>query len=318
MKRVRPTRSLILRRLYNMHKDIILIYRPTKDDGWSNRCKLYSKEYKCKVPYNHRTILPNEIVLEYDLDNEINNTFSNKVWSRLHGDGLLAAKYFSGNKSKHIHLFLKIPEGISDLATLKRVFMRHYGVFYYDRAKDKYLLDRPQELMKEVHEGKERIRKVYPDMQLAGNHPIRMEFGVHEKTGKMKSLERWDTDYMKPQEIPKVIFTKYVKEKERLMRAATTRAINKIDEETIVKDILNTVKFKEDIGDGRERLLFCLTHILKHKHEKEELKTLLYDWYRYSGGRKLSKFQVDSKVDYHYPRDYTITLNYLNSVVEDL
>lgn len=317
-----------------MQKDIVMIYRPTNECGWSDRCLLYGEGYNDKKMYNHRNILNNEIVLEYDLDPELNNQFANKVYDRLKKFNIKCGKYKSGNKSVHNHCYLAIPETITDINTLKRVFMRFFGVFYYDKVDKKYYFDKnevPKEYWQHIvdKEGRlvtifsdkvelfERMQKVFPDMQLAANHPIRCEFGVHEKTGNRKTPMRIDEGYMEPQIIPQVVLEKYGKEKEKMMKASMTRHINKLDEEPIVKDLLNTVKFKEEVGDKRERLLFAFIHIFKHKYEKEELKDLLSNWYIYSGGNKLGRTQISSKVDYHYNKDYKVGISYIKRILEE-
>jgi hypothetical protein len=84
---------------------------------------------------------------------------------------------------------------------------------------------------------------------------------------------------------------------------------------------MDAVQFRKDMDDGRERVLFCLIHILKSKYSSpEELATFLVEWYRYSSsqGNKLSDSDILKKVKYHWKKQYNITIGYLNRVIEEI
>lgn len=94
--------------------------------------------------------------------------------------------------------------------------------------------------------------------------------------------------------------------------------LNELDTHPSVKFLLDTAQFKE-CEDGRERALFILIQVLRHKYEKEELTKTLQEWYRYSGGTKFSDYDIERKVKYHIARQpYTITPYYVNELLEEL
>jgi len=84
------------------------------------------------------------------------------------------------------------------------------------------------------------------------------------------------------------------------------------------KFLLNPEDFRV-VEDGRERVLFMLIHVLKEGYkEKEDLVRFLWDWYKYSGGFKLSEGDVRRKVVYHWNRTYFLTERFLNELLEEL
>ena len=55
-----------LRRYYPMQDNILLCYRPTLKSYWGDRCNYLSEDYIQSKAYNHRSILDNEVVIEFD------------------------------------------------------------------------------------------------------------------------------------------------------------------------------------------------------------------------------------------------------------
>jgi len=297
-----------------------------------------------KKEYNHRMILDNEIIIEYDDETpEQNRKLSNMVTHRLRKYGVGYAKWDSGNKSYHVHTLLNMKEA-KNTTTLKRVFMRFFGTFFKNIVTGDYYYEKedvPKKLWntyvskqgaifetdnpKEVNfdNCKPIIKRILPDMKLAcSGHLIRMEYGIHEKTQKTKRLLGRTANYPFISEIPKEVWENYNDAVIREMKRRTTQEINRLDENPIVKNLLNSVKFR-DIGDGRERLLFAFIHIFKPKYKeveggKEELTKYLYNWYHYSEGHKLTYSQIRGKVNYHWNRDYKIGINYIMTLCEDL
>jgi len=334
-------RMKVLNALRKLQKKFILVYEPNEKGYWSDRCFYLSPEYQPRKKYNHRTILDNEIVIEYDEEDKTQNAVNaNRVCDRLDKYNIEYGRWRSGNKSVHVHIYLDIPESVDDLLTFKRQFMRFFGTLYKHRVTGKRYYDKkeiPKHMWKQyvgnhdiiehdgpayelAHHVKPVIQRINPDMGLATKgHLIRAEYGIHEKTGKDKALLKCtSTKYISLQKVPQEVMVKYHKEKVRLMKAKTTRAVNRMDDNPTVKKLLNAVKFREEVGDGRERLLWFFIHTFKESHSKQELTKLLQEWYKYSGGSKMSARDVERKVEGQYTRDYKPGIKYLQNICDDI
>ncbi len=279
-----------LRKYYSFQSKILLCYHPDNNSYWNDRAWFLGENYNPNKKYNHRGILYNEIVVEFDEDNkEKNEEYAREVGRRLQQDNISYSLWYSGNKSTHLHCFLEVG-AVKNIQLLKKCFMRHYC--------DGLPL---------------------PDLRLAvENHLVRGEWGVHEKSGKRKSLLFKYRDYPRASPIPEAVWKRYYNEMARLVQRRVTTDVQDLSDHPGLKYILST-HFK-DAGDGRERALFMLVHLLKKKYTDEaELTKYLQEWYRYSSSKQgMTDEQVRRKVHYHYNRDYTITEKYLNELLESL
>jgi len=289
---MRETLSIYLRKYYDIQKNILLCYRPNKDSSWRDRCFYLDEKYDAIKPYNHRGMLNNEVVIEFDdVDSELNRKCADEVCKRLSSDGLSFSKWFSGGKSVHVHILIDYGDA-SNVKLLKTVFIRHYT--------DKLPL--------------------LPDLQLTyDNHLIRAEFGLHESTGKSKSLIYKSKDYPKLNIINKEVWNKYVKAKSIVLQRRVSIDIKGFEELPKVKSLFKTEELKR-IGDGRERALLLLIRILRNKYTKEELIKYCIDWYKYAGGNKLNERQIAGKVYYYWEKDYSIRFwnEYLDDLLADI
>lgn len=276
-----------LMRLHTHDQNITLAYHPTITSHWE-RCTYLGQDYDGCKPYNHRSILKNEIVIEFDEKEETENaTRARKVEKKLEEDKIPYSKWKSGNKSIHLHVIIN-PKENEDVTLLKKIFMKHYtegiGV---------------------------------PDLQLAiKGHLIRAEYGVHEKTGRKKQLIYASPEYPASVEIPETIVEKYHME----LRRQLNRPIFKesIKHLPAVKHLISAVDFKEN-KDGHERALWMLIQILKKDFQTiQEAEKYFQGWYTLSGGTQLSKDDVKRKVKYHWNKDYTISASKINELLESL
>ena len=276
---------------YKIQDKIMLVYRPTLKSNWACRCLFLDDKYESHIPYNHRSILLNEIVFEWDDDNiSLNRKYADIVSSRLRKDGITTAKWLSGNKSTHLHCFVNLC-GVKNIPLFKKTFIRYY--------------------CKSIP---------LPDLRLcASNHLIRAEHGVHEKTGDKKTLISKSSLYPVFIIPLSIIFENYVKTSIANMKRKVTRDLTEVQALKGFKYILTSHEFRE-AEDGRERALFMLIHILKGQYvgEKEKFLKFLQEWYRYSGGYKLTEQQIQNKLNYHWKKDYNIGETYLNELLESL
>ena len=251
-------------------------------------------------------------MIEFDEDSKKQNRINaDVVVKRLRKYNIKCAKWTSGNKSVHVHCMVDT-KGAKNIQLLKITFMRFFGIVYKD-AKGKYYYD------KEDIQGKE-VKQVVPDLRLAAsNHLIRAEYGIHEKTEQYKHLISKDKQYPCISRIPTIVWDKYRQAVEIVMKRRLTSDLNKLDTLPGFKFILQSERFRIS-NDGRERALFMLIHVLKPKYveKRDELINFLQQWYRYSGGTKLSDIDIERKVIYHWKREYKFGLNYLNNLLTEI
>lgn len=282
--------TTLLSLYYKWQDKIVLVYRPTDETNWNNRCLFLGEKYNSMTPYNHRLILRNEIVIEFDDDSkEKNLQLIKEVIKRLKKDNINYSLWDSGNKSYHCHLFVELGN-VTNVTLLKRCFIKYYC------------------------QGLE-----LPDMQMCQEtHLVRSEFGVNEKSGKKKSLVENSKDYPQLNYIPKKIWEIYNLEIQKSFTKTIIKDTKELLETPLLKTVLDTIRMKQEVKDGRERILWMLSQLLKTKYPKDELKSFLNDWYTYSGGNKLTQRQINLKVEQAYKKDYNITENFINTLAEDL
>lgn len=284
-----PTQKKYLDKYHRIQEQIVLVSHPSRDSWWNDRCLYKGENYDKNKHYNHRTMLQNEIVIEFDDDNkQLNKKYADVVFDRLRTDGIRAAKWYSGNKSTHVHCFVNL-RGVRNRSLFKKVFMRYY-------TKDLPL----------------------PDLRLAAdNHLIRAEYGVHEDTQVPKKLISKDPRYPWICDVKQEVWDEYSKQVGIVAKRRMTMAVNDLGDSELIKTLLDSENIKV-ASDGRERILFVLIHTLKHKHTQEELTKILVEWYRYSSGYKLSEAEIVRKIRYHWNRNYNITPNYVLELMEEL
>jgi len=270
--------------------EITLVYRPDKLSSWSDRCMYGDKDYSYTKKYNHRSILQNEIVIEFDTDLKHENHWYAKQVMELYKKYKIGySLWTSGNKSSHLHTLVNIT--CHDLPSFKKAWMQ-----FFTKGLD-----------------------VEPDYRLCSEaHLIRAENGIHEKTGEYKTLVSESRGYRQSlSEVPKEVWDIYTKNKTKSINTRLRTAAFDLTEHPGVKYILQSEKFRST-NDGRERCLFMLIHILKPKYTKEELTKYLQEWYRYSGGYQLSDDSIARKISYHWDKNYNIGYNYINSILKEL
>lgn len=280
-----------LNKYYDFQDKILLVYRSTEKSDWATRCFFLEEGFSTATPYNHRVILKEEIVIEFDgKDTEKNKTDALAVVKRLRADNIKCSVWSSGNRSVHVHFFIETNTA-GNISLLKNTVMKYYT--------------------KDIAE---------PDYRLASdNHLIRAEFGVHEKTQRKKTLISEDKGYPIKCVLKDEIWSQYVSLATKKVSHQMYRDLNNITQLKGFQYIINTVEFRAS-DDGRERALFMIIHVLKGKYKdnKEEFIRYVSDWYRYSGGTQLSQRDIINKVNYHWKKEYTIGRRYLNELLQSI
>ena len=96
-----------LKKYYKYQQEITLVSRLTSNSWWNDRCEYLGEKYVSRKHYNHRSVLDNEVVIEFDLEDvAANQELSRKVEKRLKEDKVAHSVWFSGGKSTHIHLLI--------------------------------------------------------------------------------------------------------------------------------------------------------------------------------------------------------------------
>lgn len=277
--------------------EILVVYRPTTD-YWPRRgperCLYKGEHYDNTIPYNHRTVHDNEIVIEFDDGTPEENKNNALIAAlRLFDQRITSSVWCSGNKSTHVHAIIDLSQ-FTDKPLIKRLLVKH---FTKGLAK--------------------------PDLQLCdNNHLVRAEFGLHEKTGRYKTLlfesERYKAPLPAP--VPHEFKDLYQHEKRaKLARKALKNGAYKTHPG--VKALLNTHDFAKTVADGHQRGLYLLSNILKYdwKEREEEFVAFLQDWYSCSGGEKLPPNKVAATVKYQLRKDYApFSLPKVEEILDDI
>lgn len=274
---------------------IEVVYRPNERVTWGrNRFTISNGLYietnnivKLKIPdydYNHRTILDNEVVFDFDSDKQEENLENSYiVCEKLINDNIYFTVWDTGNKGMHIHTFWNNLKEFSDLVLMKKTILKHYAY------------------------------GMNIDYQLAGKHLVRMEYGINEKK-RGNTKEPLSDVALSFNDVPESIIQEY---KEELNRFLTRRIEVPMElDDQLLKDFLEG---KFEIRDGREKFMFFLINTLKGKMQKEDLVSRLISWYRYSGGVKLTDLEIKRKVDYHINKGvtYTFGMKFFDSLMKE-
>jgi len=270
-----------------LKENVKVVYHPERFSSWE-RADFQGEDYDESVAYNHRTIFPSEVVIEYDDDDKmINWELAQRVSKKLTQHYIPHSLWTSGNKSTHIHAFFNLSDEYENKMFLKRLIMDYFGQI------------------------KHRGTWYEPDKALAGeNHLVRAEYGVHEKTGDSKSFVDESAQFPSRNSIPNDVWDTYDDKKDKWQEATD------VDMSEMVEDVYESDGFKwlmdsdnlYEVRDGRKRGLFILGNVLrltKFEDDEQGLKRFLKQWYDDAGGRQLNDRTIEEKVDYWQDRGYT-------------
>jgi len=315
-----------LRKYFRIQPEITLCYRPSLKHAWNDRCNYLDDNYLEGKAYNHRSILKNEVVAEYDEDDkELNKKAINEFIDRIKSMKWSYSLWTSGNKSMHCHFFIE-PRECSNIPLLKNTILRQLGTYYYNKETKNLIFDRNKVPREEFNtfgylNKDSKYREILPDLKLCSdNHLIRAEFGIHEKTGFTKELIKTYKDPLKFNIITEDLWLAYSNAVTQVTRQKTSNYLTEVNALPEFRLLLDCDRFR-NYGDGRERALFALIHLLKPKYtKKEDLMEFLVTWYKYSSKASpdLSDNQIRNKINYHWGRNYIITVKFLRDILEDI
>jgi hypothetical protein len=266
---------------YKTFGEEVWVVKRNRDSGWKRKCYFIDDP---EEKYNHRCILRDEVVFDFDNeDKEINKKNSEEVIKMFDEQGINYSYWDTGNKGFHIHTFWNDLHRVHKPDMIRKTLLKIYAC------------------NKDV------------DYQLIQGHMIRLECSVNEKSGRNKELIKYK-DGLIFNNIPGFVKAVYNIKKEKLLTKTLKDVKPSDDFDPRITEILSN---KIKITDGRERLLFYFIHKLKGRTNFSDLVTLLFDWYKSSGGKKLTKGIIESKVRYHWNRNYTFSPRYLDFINEN-
>lgn len=265
--------------------DILLVSRKSATAGFGNKALLNTAAFNPMEHYNHRCILDDELVIEFDNpDPTKNGNCAGLVVQKLKNANIDYSVWSSGGKSVHVHCHFDISKDYKDLKLIKRMIM--------------------EVLVKDV--GYE------PDYQLCvRRHLIRAEFGFHEKSGLFKKRIMETENYPKLAKVPEAIKVAYELVTKAREVAPKPKVLNAAH--PLVMLVLNS----KDIKDGRKQLIWRLINILKQDFNQEQVITMLDAWYKNNNGKDLNIRDIKKLVEYHWNRSYTITEYSFKTVLKD-
>ena len=275
---------------YKQLQEIEVVYRPHQRVSWGKNRKVYKGNMD--LHYNHRTILTNEIVFDFDEGNIPQNYQDVKHKLEQDKQGFEAFQTKGSTKEGiRLHSFWDFTR-VKDKSLMKKLILKHYA---YGKG---------------------------IDYQLCGKHLIRCEYGFYEKEYAKQVynllLYKYSVDNIYGEKelniIPQEVWDKYYEYKKNQVIKSYARSKNLSVNNELINKLL---KSKVKVEDGRERIMFFLIHQLKEEYSPKELGDVLINWYHYNGGHKMSVWEIRKKIKYHWNRSYVFRPHYLETLIGD-
>jgi len=262
-----------------------VVYHPHSRISWGRNRKWYDGDMDCE--YNHRSILNDEIVFDFDSAvKETNDVNAQKVMKLFDEQKINYTAWKTGGQGIHIHTLWKNLYRVSRPSIIKKTILKMYG-------------------------GGKNV-----DYQLASKHLIRAEWGLYDKTYPAHEYHKTlivDKNGLTYNELPKFIFKAYIRDVKKDF-VKDLKKLGKTDskDENVQKLMNGEIKVK----DGRERVMFYLIHKLKVLYDYEDVVKKVQSWYSYNGGHKITTNQIRNKVRYHWNKDYSFANDYLDDFIK--
>jgi len=272
---------------YSKQEEITVVYRPHPRVNWGKNRIVY--DGVMDLHYNHRSILRNEVVFDFD-EGDIQQN-SKEVTTKFINEEINYEKFsakYSEKKGVRIHTFWNFKK-CTNIPLMKRLILKHYA---YGKG---------------------------IDYQLCGKHLIRCEYGLYEKEYPKQNynvlVESNEVGEDRTNPIPQEVWNKYIQlcVRQPLKDYGRTEGIS-INSEVLQGLLNGGIR----VEDGRERILFFLIHQLKNIKTFEEVCEELTKWYHYVGGVKIPAWQIRKKVQYHWDKKYRFSKDYLSNILVDM
>lgn len=236
-----------------------------------------------------RRIMKDEVVIETDMQmRKMNYGVSMMHEKKLLKHNIAYERWWSGNKSYHTQVHfpeLMMVNDAADLKLLKRLFM----LWMYDFDEDK-------------------ASKHKLDLQLSGNHLIKMEYSKHHSTGNTKRLYSENISD-KDNVLPISVWVTYTR-----MKRMPKRDMRKV-KMSRMKCMLYFLDNK--LNDCRKRVMFVLLNNLRDEFGMKKAIEMIRDWNDMHNNH-ISDVDMDWMINYHAKTKYTPKCKYIRDVLREL
>jgi len=288
----------------------------------------------------HRSMMPNEIVVESDYKTYEENYEAARVIGKiLEKKGFSPLYYFSGNKSIHIHIFFSW----KSLARADEILLDNLRILFKGDKK-KFKKTFIEWLRAKMISCWDTNAKTFDSDLIRGTHLIRAELSknkigyktfightykdlsfvpyicneknrIYPKLGKIKLSN--------PKKINEILeeFLEYLnaKKKKEKQRAKENYSLNKWISPEKEKKLRGCVKiilsddFK-NVGDGAKRAMFILLNELKKVYGNEQAKILISDW-----NLRMGSPINESEIEYRMKlKTYNLSCDYIHKFLTEL
>jgi len=333
-----------LRRLFDLSEhSMVVSAKNTDTDGWTKWEKfpslLMDKGGLSPIIDVHRSILPNEIVIESDYPTyDENYQAARLIGEIIENKGFIPHYYYSGNKSIHISVYLdwscifESDDILNHQLSIRfsgseNVFKKQFILwlralmiscwntkaknFDTDLIKSSHLIR--SELSRNTKGYKTFLGYTYKDLSFIPKI-CNEENRIYPTCGAIVQSKPTDINYLLEEFIDSV--DKRTK-KEQLARKHT--ALNKyfnIEREEKLRDGVSLLMSDEffALKDGSNRAMFILCNELKRVYGLDKARSLLYDW----------NGKLDTPIKEHdieirlKQKNYCLSDNYINEFIVDL
>lgn len=283
--------SYYLIKYYEIYGPFRVAFCHRKTKYWYH-CKFPSEEFNKRIKLKgetiHRIIMHDEIVIETDLTSWYDNKIINEgVVDKCLSEMWSFKSWTSGNKSFHTQLFFPQLNNIKSPYKLK-IAKEHFIKWFFDNN----------------------VEDLKVDLGLCGNHLIRAEYQLHEKTKRNKiPIVEHETD--EPNKLPIDVLKSYNKEIQSINSYKYTIKTN-IRMPCITK--LTSISLQ----DGKKRVLFILASHFKSTMDKFKLISFLNNWSMSRQQGALSYGLIQSIAYNQYKTKMKPGCRYVKTVLEDI
>lgn len=244
-------------------KDIRIAYHYSRNSHWKYG---NAQEWNDSIPYNHRDVLPNEVVFDFDEEEYEDNAHqAAKVSTILNRAGIKHSVWVTAGKGMHIHTSWRGLAKVAEPRLLKNLIADHFL----------------------------QGTKIKVDRQLMGRHMVRMEWGHHEKAlpeEKFKTI-KIDRGHFKLNDVPKEVWPLY---KQKVIGYALTRMRWEGKEvpkqEPYCMKYFMSQEYREK-RDGGKRAMFVVASYYRDLPDKE-LGNILLQYNNYVLKKPVLKEQI--------------------------
>lgn len=271
-------RQAIWNHLVENYPEARIAHKSYGRTGWKYATvATYNKEYRVDPAfYNHRTVMDEELVADFDCDASELAKNAQVLISRLEQEGMAYSVWRTNGEEKggiHVHALFDIPKNVSDKPLLKKLLLEYL-------VGDLYALGL--------------------DTQVLGKHLIRFEGGAYDKqpasVAGCKTLVKSRGDVLKKNRVPESVWKQYQMKvlSWTIKNLRQKRAIDaNSDTPKSIQYILSS-KFK-DHRDGAKRALFVLASYYR-KLPDEDLFKMLREFSRYNCKEPVTDWSIKQMV----------------------